>query len=153
MSIVSFLSLFSSTFLQISRPLHWADLIQRLQLLGENSSVLRNSKSLNSEIFLQFTSDTWTIFSQEFKQNSQQKFHPIRAFGSPAASASLCHRTRYSALWLPLDLVLEDAMDGYQVEATSAIEKITSTTNFFPHFSIISSYMHKSYQFVQEKYT
>ncbi|XP_038876267.1 mediator of RNA polymerase II transcription subunit 33A-like isoform X2 [Benincasa hispida] len=107
-------------------PLHWADLIQRLQLLGENSSVLRNSKSLNSEIFLQFTSDTWTIFYQEFKQNSQQKFHPIRAFGSPAASASLCHRTRYSALWLPLDLVLEDAMDGYQVEATSAIEKITS---------------------------
>lgn len=152
MVVLPFLSLFSSTFfLQIFRPSHWADLIQRLQLLGENSSVLRKSKSLNSEIFLQF--DTWTIFSQEFKQNSQKKFHPIRAFGSPAASASLCHRTRYSALWLPLDLVLEDAMDGYQVEATSAIEKITSTTNFYPKFSTISTYMHESYQFVQENYT
>ncbi|XP_022930272.1 mediator of RNA polymerase II transcription subunit 33A-like isoform X2 [Cucurbita moschata] len=107
-------------------PSHWADLIQRLQLLGENSSVLRKSKSLNSEIFLRFSSNTWTIFSQECKKSSQQKFPPIRAFGSPASSASLCHRTRYSALWLPLDLVLEDAMDGYQVQATSAIEKITS---------------------------
>ena len=122
-------------------------------MLGENSSVLRKSKSLNSEIFLRFSSNTWTIFSQECKKNSQQKFPPIRAFGSPASSASLCHRTRYSALWLPLDLVLEDAMDGYQVEATSAIEKITSTTNFYPKFSTISTYMHESYQFVQENYT
>lgn len=127
-----FVYLLIIVFLQISRPAHWADLIQRLQLLGENSSTLRNSKSLNSEIFLQFTSDTCMIFPQECKQNSQQKFHPIRAFESPADSASLCHRTRYSALWLPLDLILEDAMDGYQVEAISAIEKITSTSNIYP---------------------
>ena len=47
------------------------------------------------------------------------------AFGSLAPSASR------SALWLPLDLVLEDAMDGYQVEPTSLIERITGKGRLF----------------------
>lgn len=52
------------------------------------------------------------------------------AFGSLASSAGLCHGASRSALWLPLDLVLEDAMDGYQVEATSAIERISGKELF-----------------------
>lgn len=47
-----------------------------------------------------------------------------------SSSASLCHGASHSALWIPFDLVLEDAMDGYQVSATSAIEIIGGMTEF-----------------------
>ncbi|KAE8734115.1 Mediator of RNA polymerase II transcription subunit 33B [Hibiscus syriacus] len=47
------------------------------------------------------------------------------AFESLASSAGLCHGASRSDLWLPLDLVLEDAMDGYLVNTTSAVEIIT----------------------------
>lgn len=46
-------------------------------------------------------------------------------YGPLASSAGLCHGTSYSSLWLPLDLVLEDAMDLSQVHVTSAIEILT----------------------------
>lgn len=106
------------------RPTHWAGFIQRLRLLGTNSSALRNSKNLTSEALLQLTSDTHNFLSRERKRSSQQKFHAVIAFGSLASSAGLCHGASRSALWLPLDLVLEDLMDGYQVKATSATEII-----------------------------
>ncbi|EXB95840.1 hypothetical protein L484_010039 [Morus notabilis] len=104
---------------------HWTSFIGRLQLLAASSSSLRNSKTLSPESLLQLTSDTRIVLSRECKTSSLQKFHAVMAFGSLASSAGLCHGASRSALWLPLDLVLEDAMDGYQVEATSAIERIS----------------------------
>ncbi|KAJ4722356.1 mediator of RNA polymerase II transcription subunit 33A [Melia azedarach] len=104
---------------------HWAGFIQRLRLLAASSSALKNSKILTPDTLLQLTSDTRIVLSREHKTSSQQKFHAVIAFGSLASSASLCHGASPSALWLPLDLALEDAMDGYQVNATSAIEIIT----------------------------
>ncbi|GMY27543.1 mediator of RNA polymerase II transcription subunit 33A [Fagus crenata] len=106
-------------------PTHWLDFIQRLRLLQANSSALRSSKTLTPEALLQLTSDARIVLSRECKTSSLQKFHAVMAFGSLSSSAGLCQGASRTALWLPLDLLLEDAMDGYQVNATSAIEIIT----------------------------
>ncbi|KAF4378835.1 hypothetical protein G4B88_008305 [Cannabis sativa] len=106
-------------------PTHWENFRRRIQLLGENSSALRNSKTLSPEALMQLVSDSRIVLSRECKTSSLHKFHAVMAFGSMSSSAGLCYGASRSALWLPLDLVLEDAMDGYQVEATSAVERIT----------------------------
>ncbi|KAL9401026.1 hypothetical protein Peur_004875 [Populus x canadensis] len=110
-------------------PTHWIRFIQRLQLLGTNSSGLRNSKILTAEDLLQLTTGSGSniVLSRESKTSSLQKFHSVMAFGSLVSSSGLCQGASHSALWLPLDLALEDAMDGYQVNATSAIEIITGS--------------------------
>ncbi|OIV91936.1 hypothetical protein TanjilG_25417 [Lupinus angustifolius] len=117
----------SSRILYLARrnlPAHWLSLVQRVQLLGENSLILRNSRVLSPEALLQLTSDTSMALSRECKTSSQHKFHTVMDFEYLSSSASLCHGASHSALWIPLDLVLEDAMDGYEVSATSAIEII-----------------------------
>ncbi|XP_011010288.1 PREDICTED: mediator of RNA polymerase II transcription subunit 33A [Populus euphratica] len=114
---------------RLNFPTHWIRFIQRLQLLGTNSSALRNSKILTAEDLLQLTTDSGSsiVSSRESKTSSLQKFHSVMAFGSLVSSSGLCQGASHSALWLPLDLALEDAMDGYQVNATSAIEIITGS--------------------------
>ncbi|KAJ9154385.1 hypothetical protein P3X46_027727 [Hevea brasiliensis] len=109
-------------------PAHWSRFVQRLQLLGANSAALRNLKTLTAEGLLQLTSETHLVLTQGSKTSSLQKFHAVMALGSLVSSAGVCHGASRSALWLPLDLALEDAMDGYQVNATSAIEIITGLT-------------------------
>ncbi|KAL6971432.1 hypothetical protein U1Q18_031108 [Sarracenia purpurea var. burkii] len=106
-------------------PLHWGDFVRRIQLLVANSSAVRNSEITTAEALLQLASDTHKILSWECKTISCQDLREVMASGSLASSAGLCHGASRSALWLPLDLVLEDAMDGYQVNATSAVEIIT----------------------------
>ncbi|KAJ6725392.1 MEDIATOR OF RNA polymerase II TRANSCRIPTION SUBUNIT 33A [Salix purpurea] len=110
-------------------PTHWIRIIQRLQLLGTHSSALRNSKILTAEDLLQLTTDSGSniVYSRESKTSSMQKLHSVMAFGSLLSSSGLCQGASRSALWLPLDLALEDVMDGYQVNATSAIEIITGS--------------------------
>ncbi|KAK7245793.1 hypothetical protein RIF29_40643 [Crotalaria pallida] len=118
----------SSRILYLARrnlPAHWLSFVQRLQLLGANSLTLRKSRILSPEAFLQLTSDTSMVLSRECKTSSQQKFHTVMDFEYLSSSASLCHGASHSALWTPLDLVLEDAMDGYEVSTTSAIEIIS----------------------------
>ncbi|KAB1214266.1 Mediator of RNA polymerase II transcription subunit 33A [Morella rubra] len=106
-------------------PTHWVDFIQRLRLLEANSSALSNSKTLTPGALQRLTSDNRRVLSRECKTSSLQKFHAVMTFGSLSSSAGLCQGASRSALWLPLDLLLEDAMDGYLVNATSAIEIIT----------------------------
>ncbi|CAL5415993.1 unnamed protein product [Camellia sinensis] len=106
-------------------PRHWGGFVKRIQLLVANSSALRNSKLTTAEALTQLTSDTCKILARECKLSSPQEFHEVMASGSLASSTGLCHGASRSALWLPLDLMLEDAMDGSQVNATSAIEVIT----------------------------
>ena len=95
--------------------------------MGANSLALRKSRTVSPEAILQFASDTDVVLSGERKVSSQQKFQ-VGAFEYLSSSASLCHSASHSALWIPLDLVLEDAMDGYQVSTTSAIEIISGKT-------------------------
>lgn len=76
------------------------------------------------------TSDSRIVLSRECKTSSRQKFHAVMAFGSLASSVSLCPGASRSNLWLPLDMVLEDAMDGYLVNTTSAVEIITGKVGY-----------------------
>ncbi|KAK6141434.1 hypothetical protein DH2020_024839 [Rehmannia glutinosa] len=105
-------------------PMHWDCFIQHLRLLAANSSSLRNSKSISPEALLQLTSDTRQVLSRACKTSSQQQFHAVTAT-TPMPTAGKCHGTVRSALWLPIDLYLEDTMDGSQVRATSAAETLT----------------------------
>ncbi|XP_010278698.1 PREDICTED: mediator of RNA polymerase II transcription subunit 33A isoform X2 [Nelumbo nucifera] len=105
-------------------PLHWGSFTQRLQLLGANSSALRSSK-ISSDALLQLSSDTCKIFSRGCRMSTQQEFHAVMASGSMTFSAGQCYWASQSSVWLPLDLFLEDSMDGSQVAATSAIETLS----------------------------
>lgn len=96
----------------------------------ENSSAVRSSKVTNAETLLKLASDTSKLLSHKCKTISPLDFHEVMASGSLASSAGLCHGSSRSALWLPLDLVLEDAMDGSQVNATCAVEIITGKPYF-----------------------
>ncbi|XP_047162547.1 mediator of RNA polymerase II transcription subunit 33A [Vigna umbellata] len=121
----------SSRILYLARqnlPAHWLCFTQRLQLLATNSLALRKSRNLSPEALLQLSSDSCMVLSREYKTNSQQKFQTVMSLEYLSSSASLCHGASHSALWIPLDLVLEDSMDGYQVSATSAIETISGLT-------------------------
>lgn len=75
-------------------------------------------------------SDRRNVLTREGKTISQQEFHAVLASGSLISSAGQCHGASRSALWLPIDLFLEDAMDGAQVAATSAIETLSGTICF-----------------------
>ncbi|KAI3715390.1 hypothetical protein L6452_22372 [Arctium lappa] len=101
-------------------PTHWRSFIQDIEVLVVNSSALRNSKAMTPEILLQLISDDRKIVSEESKASYLQEIHTVMS--SPAG---LSHNVGGSSLWLPLDLVLEDAMDGSQVDTTSAIEIVT----------------------------
>ncbi|KAF8015282.1 hypothetical protein BT93_H0935 [Corymbia citriodora subsp. variegata] len=107
------------------RPQHWFSFIQRLQLLAAKSVVLRSLKHITPEALLQLTSDNRNVLTRESKTVSQQEFHVVTASGSLISSAGQCHGASQSALWLTIDLFLEDAMDGSQVTATSAVEMLT----------------------------
>ncbi|XP_038887594.1 mediator of RNA polymerase II transcription subunit 33A isoform X2 [Benincasa hispida] len=104
-------------------PLHWAGFAQRLKLLAANSVVLRNTKLITPEVLLHWTSDKSKLLSQEGK-TCQLEFRDVMASGSLFSSAGQSHGVNWSALWLPIDLFLEDAMDGSQVLATSAVERL-----------------------------
>ncbi|KAF8015283.1 hypothetical protein BT93_H0935 [Corymbia citriodora subsp. variegata] len=106
-------------------PQHWFSFIQRLQLLAAKSVVLRSLKHITPEALLQLTSDNRNVLTRESKTVSQQEFHVVTASGSLISSAGQCHGASQSALWLTIDLFLEDAMDGSQVTATSAVEMLT----------------------------
>lgn len=99
-------------------PTHWIAFTRRLKLLGTNSAAVRSSKVISHEALQHLTSDTRIVLTREMKTSSRQKFHAAMAFGVLSSASS-------SDLWLPLDIVLEDSMDGYQVNVTSAIEIIT----------------------------
>ena len=48
------------------------------------------------------------------------------ASGSLISSAGQCHEVSWAALWLSIDMFLEDTMDDSQVVATSVVETLTS---------------------------
>ncbi|XP_027097216.1 mediator of RNA polymerase II transcription subunit 33A-like [Coffea eugenioides] len=106
-------------------PGHWESFIQHLHLLTGKSTALRNSKNISPEALLELTSSTRRVLSRECKTSSQQMFHAVMVSGSLISSAGQCHGTSLSALWLPIDMFLEDTMDGSQVTATSAVETLT----------------------------
>lgn len=103
----------------LCRPSHWGSFIRQLHLLASNSSVLRNLKHITSETLLLSAEN---IISRESKLESN---------GVIAAASHMSYGDGCSSLWLPFDLILEDAMDGGQVTAFSAIEILTGIIVFF----------------------
>ncbi|KAH0978452.1 hypothetical protein GBA52_028171 [Prunus armeniaca] len=106
-------------------PSHWGGFIQKMQVLAANSSVLRTLKHITPESLLQLTSDTRRLLTRECKIISRQDFHAVLSSGSLRSSASQSHGVSSSAFWLPIDLFLEDAMDGSEVAIISAVETLT----------------------------
>ncbi|KAH6818865.1 REF4-related 1 [Perilla frutescens var. frutescens] len=104
-------------------PVHWGCFIDNLRLLAAKSASLRNSKNISPEALLQLTAATRQVLSRECKTNSQKQLHAVTT-RSPMSSAGQCHVTVRSALWLPIDLYLEDSMDGLHVTATSSVETL-----------------------------
>ncbi|KAF5787780.1 putative mediator of RNA polymerase II transcription subunit 33A/B [Helianthus annuus] len=101
-------------------PTHWRSLVQDIEVLAVNSSALRSSKVMTPETLLQLISDDHKVVSEGKKANYLQEIHTIMS-----SSAGISHKVSGSSLWIPIDLALEDAMDGSQVDTTSAIEIIT----------------------------
>ncbi|KAM6558598.1 hypothetical protein CsatA_027837 [Cannabis sativa] len=105
-------------------PSHWGSFIQRMQFLEANSSVLRSLKHITPDVFTQLTSDTRRLLTRECKTISQHDFHAVLASGTTLYSPQQSHGATSSSFWLPVDLFLEDAMDGSQVAATSAVDTL-----------------------------
>ncbi|CAH9136659.1 unnamed protein product [Cuscuta epithymum] len=119
----------TSRILHLARqnmPTQWGDFIKHMELLIVNSLALRNSKYLTPDALLQLTSGAHNLMSRDLRTNSWRKSRGSTDSNSLATCAGLFIGTSCSSCWLPLDLVLEDAIDGFQVSATSAIEIITS---------------------------
>ncbi|OMO77792.1 hypothetical protein CCACVL1_14830 [Corchorus capsularis] len=104
-------------------PTHWGAFIQQLRILAAQSMALRNSKYVTPDALLQLTSDTRKVLSRESKIISQE-FHAVIGSGSLTSSSGQYHGTSSSGHWLPIDLFLEDAMDGSEVAATGAVESL-----------------------------
>lgn len=93
---------------------------------------MQSSSVISPEALLQLASDAHNLI----KTNSLQERYVRSTLRSLATCAGLCFGSSRSSLWLPLDLFLEDAMDGSQVNATSAIEIITGAITFSVTFSV-----------------
>ncbi|KAI4368312.1 hypothetical protein MLD38_016885 [Melastoma candidum] len=107
---------------QRNLPKQWEAFAERLQLLSSNSVVLRDSKFITPKAFKKLVADAHTCFRQQCRTISNRKFSLDISSGIPASYSGR------SDEWLPLDLVLEDCMDGYEVAANSAIETIVGVT-------------------------
>lgn len=94
------------------------------------STALRNSKHITPEALLQLTSDTHKVLSRECK-TTLKEVHAIMTSGSLISSAGQSNGITQSALWLPIDLFLEDAINGSQVSAYSSIEILTGKPLLF----------------------
>uniref|UniRef100_A0A1D1XID6 Serine hydroxymethyltransferase n=1 Tax=Anthurium amnicola TaxID=1678845 RepID=A0A1D1XID6_9ARAE len=100
-------------------PLHWRNFLRRLQLLATNSLALRNS-ALSPDTFLQLPLDNCRNFGQTCKPSQYREFCTVTS-GPLSSPGDLCHGASHSSIWIPLDIYLEDAIDG-SVAATSAME-------------------------------
>ncbi|KAL5082157.1 hypothetical protein RYX36_010578 [Vicia faba] len=106
-------------------PLHWGSFNYQMQLLALNSSLLRNLKH-NANTLLSLMENIRVGVSHE--RNTKSKLESnvvVTPNGSQISFAGQSYGSSWSLLWLPIDLILEDALDGGQVAAFSAIEIIT----------------------------
>ncbi|XP_058077810.1 mediator of RNA polymerase II transcription subunit 33A-like [Magnolia sinica] len=106
-------------------PSHWGAFMQRLRLLASNSSALRNS-TISPENLLQLSSSyVPKHFGPECRLSQYKEHRSVIASGSLAYFAGHYYGVNRSALWIPLDMFLEDCMDYTQVAALGAIEILT----------------------------
>ncbi|XP_062188994.1 mediator of RNA polymerase II transcription subunit 33A-like [Phragmites australis] len=98
---------------------HWGAFISRLHLLASNSSALQNS-TISLEPFQQLILGDCNVYG-ETKHNMRKRFHPTVASSPLSSPNGRCLGASYSALWIPIDMYLEDCLDG-SIAATNSIE-------------------------------
>ncbi|XP_062187025.1 mediator of RNA polymerase II transcription subunit 33A-like isoform X1 [Phragmites australis] len=98
---------------------HWGAFTNRLHLLVTNSSTLQNSV-ISLEPFQQLILGDCNVYG-ESKHNMRKRFHPIVASNPHSSPIGRCLGASYSALWIPIDMYLEDCLDG-SIAATNSIE-------------------------------
>ncbi|XP_039793952.1 mediator of RNA polymerase II transcription subunit 33A-like [Panicum virgatum] len=98
---------------------HWGAFTNRLHLLATNSSTLQNS-AISLEPFQQLILGDSNVYG-EAKHNMHKRFHPIVASNPLSSPYGRCLGASYSALWIPIDMYLEDCLDG-SIAATNSIE-------------------------------
>ncbi|KAE9612788.1 hypothetical protein Lalb_Chr06g0176771 [Lupinus albus] len=117
------------SLLHTNMPTHWETFVHRLQRLAANSLVLRSMKNVTPESLLSFTikSDGLKLLSSQWKTTHKLELNAVMAAGagSQISCALQTHDDSWSLLWLPIDLILEDAMNGDHVAETSAVELLT----------------------------
>ncbi|WOG94804.1 hypothetical protein DCAR_0314101 [Daucus carota subsp. sativus] len=109
---------------QRNMPANWESFKEGLKILAAKSSALRISKNITADALLQLTSDAHRVFARDCNRSSHQQFHAVMASSLLIFSSAQCRGATHSALWLPIDIFLEDTMDGSQVVATSATETV-----------------------------
>ncbi|KAF1881036.1 hypothetical protein Lal_00023067 [Lupinus albus] len=106
----------TSTILSLlhrNMPSKWGSFIQQLQILASKSLVLRNLKHITPEALLLSTQN---IISHESRPpKSKLDFNGLIAAGQSYGDPC-------SSLWLPFDIILEEAMAPGQVSAFSAAD-------------------------------
>lgn len=94
-----------------------------MQLLASKSSILGNSKHITAETLLSLMENIREVVSHECNTKSKLGCNIVSFAGQSYGDSR-------SSLWLPIDLILEDALDGGHVAAFSAIEIITGMIDF-----------------------
>ncbi|KAG5251978.1 mediator of RNA polymerase II transcription [Salix suchowensis] len=110
--------------------LHKVNTTMAIELIGEFLKNKLTSRLIylarQNICFSAVDNDTRKVLSRECKTISQHEFHAVMFSGSLKSSVGQCHGASQSAIWLPIDLFLEDTMDGSQVTSTSAVENLIS---------------------------
>lgn len=115
------------SLVQRNMPAHWGPFVHQLQRLAGNSILLRNLKHVTPEslVPLNFNSTAGIkLLSSEWKTTPKLELNAVMAAGADSCAVQSRHDS-WSLLWLPIDLILEDAMDGNHVAENSAVEVLT----------------------------
>ncbi|CAM0905689.1 unnamed protein product [Alopecurus aequalis] len=97
----------------------WGVFTNRVQLLVANSSTLQAS-TVSLDAFQQLILGDHNVYGDN-KHNLRRKFHPMVASNPLSSPNGRCLGGSYSALWIPIDMYLEDCLDG-SIAATNSIE-------------------------------
>ena len=101
------------------RQSHWGAFTNRLHLLATNSSTLQNS-AISLEPFQHLIVGDGNAYG-ETKHNMRKRFHLTVASNPLSSPNGRCLGANYSSLWIPIDMYLEDCLDG-SIAATNSIE-------------------------------
>ncbi|KAK3124757.1 hypothetical protein QOZ80_7BG0592130 [Eleusine coracana subsp. coracana] len=101
---------------------HWVTFTNRLHLLATNSSAFQNS-AISLEPFQQLLQGDCYVYGGT-KQNMRKRFHPVVSSRPISSPNGRCLGASYSALWIPIDMYLEDCLDG-SIAATNSIETLS----------------------------
>ncbi|CAN1132161.1 Mediator of RNA polymerase II transcription subunit 33B [Linum perenne] len=105
-------------------PSHWKSFAQGLHILLAHSAALRSSKLSSPKDLEQLLSKMTIPFHRFFKTKLHLDCHALISSTSIKSSAGQWHGTSQSELWLPIDMFLEDCMDGSPLVVVCAIQSL-----------------------------